>query len=495
MPRRREDGALVDPGSDGEVEILDPLTPRPPNEATDLAGSEGGRWGSIGPALGAALIAGLAILSLSVAGNNPPPESPAPSVTTPRNEEDELDRRQQEAAYGVRIGDGPGLVWEPVVWDIDASDARWIDGGFVADDGVTEWTIRSGALGPSIGQRQSLLVDYPGYELLETDGARVLAPRDAPLDHVLVFGFDEEPVRLEFPRDEPVTDLLDEEPFIDLAVVDSVAVALVGEYRTIDPEALSLRLGRAVGDVQFAEVRGEELYLFAGRESQSVSLTEISLSDAELALLASPASWAEPDPDIVRFDLATGAAELIAVGFDMSWGTIRRQAQQFVLQWADDSTPNNRSTSFGGRSWTTKRGTGDPYTIVTDSERLYGLSPGQVRISRSTDGGTTWRRTPNPLRNGTFLVVDDVIVLRDLAEIATGSDDEDSSPPDIAITRWTDDEPDPVWKIEQAKDLFGPETTDVRFIAGVGQILAVVDTARGPEFHLASTQPATENEP
>lgn len=495
MPRRREDGALIDPAADSEVEILDPLTPRPPNEAIDLAGSEGGRWRSIGPALGAALIAGLAILSLSVAGNNPPPQTPAPSVTTPSNEEDELDRRQQEAAYGVRIADGPGLVWERVVWDIDASDARWIDDGFVADDGVTEWTIRRSALGMSIGQRQSLLVTYPGYELLETDGARVLAPRDAPLDHVLVFGFGEEPVRLEFPRDEPVTDLLKEELFVDLAVVDSVAVALVGQYRTIDTEALSLRLGRAVGEVQFAEVRGGELYLFAGRESQSVSLAGISLSDAELALLASPASWAEPDPDIVRFDLATGTAELIAVGFDMSSGTIRRQAQQFVLEWADDSAPNNRSTSFGGRSWTTKRGTGDPYTIFADNDRLYGLSPGQVRISRSTDGGTTWRRTPNPLRNGTFLVVDDVIVLRDHAEIAIGSDDENSPPPAIATTRWTEDETDPAWRIERATDLFGPEAADVRFIAGVDQILAVVDTSRGPEFHLASTQPTAENEP
>jgi hypothetical protein len=426
MARRDHDGLVVEPGSDGDVEILDPLSPRSPNDSPSIEPTlpAGGRWRSAGLALGAVLVAGIAIVTLSVAGNSPPPEPPTPSVTTPPAPLDDNDRRQLEAAYGVRIGDGPGLVWEPVDWNIGSTDVRWLDDGFVADDGVTEWTIRPGLLGPSIGQRQSLLVSYPDYRLMAAEGARVLAPREGPLDHLLVFGFEDEPVRLELPASgEPVTDLLKFELFIDMAVIDATAVALLGGFATIDSEALSLRLGREFEAVTSLRVSEGRLEIRQGPAADYVDVTDAALTDVEIDILQSPQRWAEPDPDIVRFDLTTGVSEIVPVTFDMSWGDLGRSGDQFVLEWADDLAANNRSTSFGGRSWTTRRGAEDPYTMVSDNGRLYGLSPGNVRIARSIDGGTTWRRTANPLRNGTFLVVDDVIVLRDPDGQAPNGDD------------------------------------------------------------------------
>lgn len=500
MTRRRDDGLLVEPGSGSEVEILDPVAAPSSTEAddSDTLGPTKNPWPSIWPAFGAVLVAGLAILTLSVAGNTPAPEPPAPSVTTPRNELSETERRRLEAAYGVRVGDGPGLMWEPVDWEIDSTDFQWIDDGFVADDGITEWTIRPGLMGPNIGQRQSLLVTYPNYRLLPAQGARVLAPREQPIDHLLVFGFGDGPVRLELPvPDEPLTDLLRSELFIDIAVIDATAVALIGQFSTMDSEALSLRLGREMGDIDFVEILGDELYLFRDGSRESMSLDGITLSETELELLQNPLVLAEPNPEIVRFDLTTGAVETIPVSFDMSSGELQRVGDRFVLEWADDLAANNRSMSFSGQSWSTKRGTEDPYTVVGDESHLYGLSPGELRITRSIDGGSTWRRTTNPLRNGTFLVVDDVIVLRDSGGRAVRGEDPLAAfdaagvltTTLIAMTRWKDGEADPAWRIEEATDMFGSDVASLDFVAGEGHVLAVVGTSNGPQFYLVATRP------
>lgn len=426
MSRRRR-GGLID-GAGGEVgdeiEILDLDAPRSQVDAqiVEIDPSDSNSRVAI---LGALVVGGLAMLGVVTAGNTPAPEPPAPSVTVPPDPAtvEETDRATEiaelEATYGVEIGDGPGLVWDLVVWNISTNEFRWIDDGFVGQDGSTEWTIRPGVLGPSIGQRQSPELEYPGYAMRLVDGARVLVPEGAAPDHVIALVGDRDPVRVELPpgRVVPSTELITiQRTWFDGVAVDEQLVIAGFESVNVDIPALATRTGRDLSDVVYVEVSTDRLRLADGNGNSNESLQPILFADVqfteeELAdLRLSNSSWGS---ELLTIDLVTNTISVVALD-DPQWiDTIGRTSNGIALSWGDQSGQGWLSTSADGLTWSTAPldlGSQVSFSGTT----MYAFPFSARTMRRSSDFGRTWQRTRTPfISSFNSLAIDDILVIID----------------------------------------------------------------------------------
>ena len=440
MPRR------PDEAEHAAVEILDiepsEATAPWPDEAVERGGGPN-RW--IGVVLVAAGV--LATVGLVTAGNSPAPAPVDQSVTVPATEVPTtegptteepttttdtvrvLTLAEREEFYGVEIGVGPELIWQPVIWTIGTDEFRWIDGGFVGDDGQTEWTIRPGVLGPDIAQRQSLALSFPEYDLSLVDGGWLLQPREQPFDHVLVIAPGAEPVRIELPPIERNTDWLDTRRFVRGAVIGDRAVLVTATSTTRDETIPTVVSVHSMTDGS-SEVLPIEPRLLEGPRRTSSGLA--------FAWLAGPDA---------RF-------------------------------WATDD----------GVEWA-EYGDLDPWSTDVTSAGLFELDPFRASLRFSTDDGATWTRTnapatsPRQVQLGVEPVpqamVDGVVVM--VVESRNGP-----ATRQLASVRWDGAAPDPEWQIEPIADVFS-DATDVDFFEGDGYVLAMAATPTGPDFYVAAT--------
>lgn len=67
---------------------------------------------------------------------------------------------------------------------------------------------------------------------------------------------------------------------------------------------------------------------------------------------------------------------------------------------------------------------------------------------------------------------------------------EQGHPMVIGAARWPDGSDDPVWRVSDVQEMFGPSALSVTFIAGSDHILAIVGTTEGERLYLAPIDPA-----
>ena len=426
MSRRRR-GGLIDAagGSDtgDDIEILDLDAARQPLDheviEVDPSGSRSG-----GAALAAVLVGGLAMLGVITTGNTPAPEPPAPSITVPpdpaalEEAEREAEVAELEATYGVEIGDGPGLVWDLVVWNIDTNQFQWIDDGFVGQNGETEWTIRPGVLGPSIGQRQSLELEFPGYSMQLVDGARLLVPEgDAP-DHLLAVIGDREPIRFEFPPLDfvPSTDLVNvKRSWFSGVVVDDQLVLTGFQAIDVNREALSARTGRDLVGVDWFELSGDQLRLNEvgpGGDSYGdpIIFDDVGFTEDELADLRLLESWKGE-----TFSLNTVTGSIAPVPLDLAdvGSQALRTATGIALLWSDEDLQTWLSSSTDGVTWSTVPFENNGRLSISGST-LYSFPFDGSTMRRSSDAGRTWQRTRTPFgARFNSLAIDDILIIVD----------------------------------------------------------------------------------
>lgn len=543
MPRRRRGGvseAGLDggglPTSDNRIEILDPETLFDDRPA-EVVESESNDSNSSFAILAGLIIGGVALFGVVTAGNTPAPEPPAPSVTVPPDPIDEAEAiraaeiAELEATYGVEIGDGPELRWQRVVWNIDATDVRWVDDGFVGYNAETEWTIRPSLVGPTVSQRENLAVEYPGYQLQPVQGARLLLPISDTPDHLLVAVGETDPVRFELPLVNPP------EP---------------GLVRTAQTWADGLAL--------------DDRLLLTGFFSFDESDIDEALGDgfSEVSRLGVPAA--------LMFDLVGGSVEEIPLDGLQAPGSINRTNNGAAISWADRAGQSWISSTSDGSVWSTTPSSAEG-NLWFVGPRLYSIPTGELRsIRRSNDVGRTWQRTRRPfVASSAGLAVDDVLIVSEnqpelmplqpasintddvsintddyvvtitgagrsfeltdpttgelvlsgaINDSATGvafdpfenglsiadpeSGDEllsipqgallqayaeasNLDAPEIAFARWATDADDPEWFIQPIDALFN-DAVRVDFEVGVDHVLAIVTTTRGVDYYLTSTE-------
>lgn len=425
---RRPRGGLIDdvpdhrPGADpaDAIEILD-LNPLPQRSSTEVLAVEPSGSGSGLAKLAVAAVGAVVALGVVTAGNTPAPKPPAPSVTIPPTTlpAEEVERAatiaELEATYGVEIGDGPDLAWEPVIWNIGTTEFAWIDDGFVGDNGETEWTIRPSLLGPSIGQRQSLSLEYPGYSVVLVEGARLLLPTVS--DHMLVAIGDQDPVRVDFPALDTVatSELIVPVRYLSsgVAVGDRVVIA-ASTALEIDLEAFSVRVGRDLSNVASVQVLPDRVR-FAERDGplEAILFDDVGLTPSELTDLGLVDNWVQ---GVWSADVSAGAGvggfEPLAVDDVHAVRSVTRTDTGAALTWYDETGQLWLSTSTDGEVWST-----GPLMIVDtlsfSGPRLYDVATDDSRsIRRSPDQGRTWQSTFRPFEQSVeALAIDDVLVV------------------------------------------------------------------------------------
>ncbi len=296
----------------------------------------------------AALVAVLAVWALAMDRSDtaPPPTTPPPA---PEEPEPELP--------APTVSDGPGLRWERIMWNIGTNDFRWIDGSFVGDDGTTEWRVVPSIIGPTIGQRQSVLVERPGYRIVDAHGARVLAPDLDQPDHLLFLDGDDTEVRVDLPVTPGVTELVVRVDQIQAAVSGTTAVVAVQQQDRVDQAALSERIGRPLDDLLAVRVFDDRLSILVdgaspGDPAQAVDVSydDVSFTATERAALAAHRDSVE----LFAVDLTDGS--IGPAGFvPDAIESLSAAGDRFVLEWFTSTPPAFVSTSTTGRSWSPPR--------------------------------------------------------------------------------------------------------------------------------------------
>lgn len=433
MSRRRRGGLIDGAGGEAgdEIEILDLDASRRHVEA-EIVESDQRDSSSRVAILGALVVGGLAMLGVVTAGNTPAPEPPAPSVTIPPDPVtvEEIDRAAEiaelEATYGVEIGDGPGLVWDLVVWNINTNEFRWIDDGFVGQDGSTEWTIRPGVLGPSIGQRQSPELEYPGYAMRLVDGARLLVPEVAAPDHIIALVGDRDPVRFDLPPPEvlPATELVTaRRGWFNGVVVDEQIVTTGFQQFEVNREAMALRTGRDLTGIDWFELAGDRLRLneagpAGGTYADPIIFDDVGFTEDERADLMLLESW---ESEAVSLSIADGSVEPVPLDFT-DFSQPLRTSTGVALLWNDEDFQTWLSSSTDGLTWSTSPFERDGYLSISGAT-LYSFPFDGSTMRRSSDG-RTWQRTRAPFASSfNSLAIDDVLVVVDDPGFGPTNDD------------------------------------------------------------------------
>lgn len=410
---RRGRGA-EDLDGDRPIELIDPIPPiRPtsefetPDDDRPRPGREPAASHSRLVGLAAALVAAVAVWTLAGSRN----DAPSPPTTEPVPVEE-----PEPGIAAPRIGAGPELRWERIMWNIGTNDFRWIDGSFVGDDGTTEWSVTPSIIGPTIRQRPSVLTDHPDYFIVDAVGARVLAPRVPQPDHLLVLTDDDAGVRIELPAQPSVTDLVVRSHRIEAAVIDTTAVVAVHQTDQIDTAALAERLGLAPDDVLGVRVFNDRLsVLTPGPPGSPPAANDVGFADGPFTATERSAMGGIGDKvDLYTIDLTLAAATPVPSLSDTPFWTNRSTGpagivpdaveslgvagDRFVLEWYTSNAPAFVSTSTTGRSWSPPRDFSGIGRIDGGGGAIYGVLLTTDLIGRSVDGGSTWDLTPSPLR-------------------------------------------------------------------------------------------------
>ncbi len=353
--------------------------------------------------LAAVLLAAIAAWALATNRN----EAAAPPTTEPAPVEE-----PEPGIETAKTGVGPELRWASIVWNIGTNDFRWINGAFVGDDGITEWSVTPSIIGPTIGQRPSVLTDRPDYFIVDAVGARVLAPRVEQPDHLLVIAGDGSETRIDLPPKPGVTELVTRHHRIEVAVIGSTAVVAVHQEDRVDGEALSARVGMPLGDVLGVRVFTDRLsILVAGAPGNPPQAIDFAFDDAPFtATERSAVAGISNRVDLYAVDLADGSIGPAGIVPD-AVESLGVAGERFVLEWYTSTAPAFVSTSTTGRSWAPPRDFTGIGRIDGDAGSIYGVLLTTDIVTRSADGGSTWTRTPSPLREFELTAGRDHIVL------------------------------------------------------------------------------------
>jgi len=486
----------TDQGAD-DIEILD-LDAYGSDLGEEIVGTEPA--GSLSPL---AIVAGLSVAAIAMfgvinAGNTPAPAPPAPLVTVPPEpisaEEAALVAQvaELEATYGVEIGDGPGLRWQPVIWNIDADEFGWVDDGFVGDNGKTEWAIKPNTVGPTVLQVESLELEFPGYRMEPVDGARLLIPEEGSAEHLLVVVGDRDPVRFELspPAATPSTGLVrSTSEWFDAVVIDDQLVIVGHQFLQIDFAVLGERVGRDLSEFGYVVIGPDQILprrlpqtADDGPDLEPILFDEVDFSEAELADLG----LLDADtgrPGAFSMSLSDGIVAPLPLE-DLAWAdSVSRTATGAAVVWTDSQESLTwLSTSADGITWSTKPISSAEGTVWFAGSRIFSFpTGGPSSIRRTNDLGRTWQQTRRPfVASLNNLAVDDVLIVVERAM-------DDNELPDVAVTRWDPNADDPEWLIQPVNKIFA-NALDVDFVVGDGHILAVAVTASGLDYYLASAK-------
>ena len=377
-------------------------------------------------ALAAVATLGLVALVVTSTGDdaaNPVDAEPEPSAGRP------AEVGEPGRATEPLVGPGPDLEWEPLSWRMDTPEFRWMSGAFVGDDGATEWRVRPAGVGLFVTQRQSVLVDFPDYYIVDAEGQRVLAPRVDQPDHLLFVEEDREVVRVEIPTREPVTDLVVRRARIDVAVIDDRAVVVIERVDAIDPRTLGPRIGwDLVGRQPTVQALGDELRIRVSDPGEEAVNGIITVPIAATDLTVTELEALQPGPaqiDVVAVDLSTATTGPPGIVPDV-FADVGVAGNRFVLEWSTADYRRHVSTSPDGRTWRPQATGVGVVGVVGDDIAIAGIEQTTSDIARSFDGGMSWQFTPAPMPKFELTMVDDVVAIRSLASgqdgLAVGTD-------------------------------------------------------------------------
>lgn len=363
-------------------------------------------------------LAAIAATALVVGvGNSPSPPAEPPPVTIdeePAEVERPLtEREQQEADFGVAIGEGPGLVWQPVDINSNARFWRWSNGGFHAGNGTTEWSISLVGSDPTVTERASLLIDYPGYRAGRIEGGQLLVPDEPIPDHLVIVVDDSEPVRIDvISTIEPsASGLTETNVWFYGAIIGDRAVIHRSAYVEVDIAALEALTQRDLTGVVHVSVQGDRLDLYTsgpGPIPEPIALADTDLSEDEVNELR---SIGQPIGDVLTADLLTGEAQPVDLpDFEYQNDLLIGLDDELLLGWTDQGGKSWLSSTVDGVTWSTER-RGVARWLVNSGTQLFDFNSQGSSISRSSDGGQSWNVTPVPLTETQQTVAGDVVVL------------------------------------------------------------------------------------
>jgi len=391
-----------------DIEFLDAA----PSPATQVDHVESGSSNRSGAA--AAVVAAIAAAVFVVGFDNSPPPPEAPDVTIERTENTDpqlTEREQLEDQFGVDIGDGPDLVWQPVDVDVDTRSWLWTGDNFVSDNGTTARSVGYGDAGLAVSERPSLLIDYPDYQFSAFDGGQLLVPIDSALDHVIVIR-DRTPVRIELPEPPgvPTSALFETYLWAQGEIVGDRLVVRLSASGSINLDELEARTDIDLTGIVYAQARRGEIHLFSresGPAPDRISFEDAGLSPLELSeveLLGNDVN------QLFTIDLRASTVEpLDFPDFQYIDQLVLSPGGELLLGWADTNELEWDSSTNDGITWSTERSTKNRW-VVSSGTQLVDLAS-QFTISRSGDGGRLWVDTVDPLRNSARAVAGDVIAL------------------------------------------------------------------------------------
>jgi len=424
--RTRAPGGRNGDASSGDIELLDVEPAATESNEQITTGSTHRVGAAIAMAIG--IVAAVAVIGV---GNDSTPPVDNPDLTEdanqdpPTTERPRIESQQAEAFSGVALGDGPGLVWQRVRVDTDPRYWGWNDGSFVSDNGETEWRIELDEFGPTVSERTSPLIDYPGYSLQGFDGGRLLVPDDPIPDHLIVVSDDRGATRLDIPP------LVEPSPsglttatiwFYGTSIGDQLVVRQSG-FSEVAMSALEERTERDLTGVAHIGVSFNQIDLYPSGQGplpEPILFTDIGLSDAEVDELRNIGQFS---PEVLTASLETGALQRVDFSdYQRSHDLLIGLDGELLLGWTDGGGRSWLSSTTDGLTWSNQR-RGVARWMVNSGTQLFDFSNQGSSISRSTDNSETWNITPAPIAEAALTVAGDVVVV---GESWDGLDDETS---------------------------------------------------------------------
>lgn len=398
--------------TDDDVELLDV----DPNAEVELDHVDAVSTNRLGAVVAAAAAIAAVVFVIGIGNNPSPPAEPAPVTIEeepPEIERPLTEREQQEADFGVAIGDGPELVWQRVDTNSNARYWRWSNGGFHAGNGASEWSISLVGSDPTVTERPSLLIDYPGYQAGRIEGGQLLVPDEPIPDHLVIVVDESEPIRIDVASTiEPsASGLTATNVWFYGAIIGDRAVIHRSAYVEVDIAVLEVRTQRDLAGVAHVSVQGDQIDLYSSGDGpipEPIALADTDLSEDEVDELR---SIGQPIGDVLTAGLVTGEAQPVDLpDFEYHNDLLIGLDDELILGWTDQGGRNWLSTTADGVTWSTER-RGVSRRLVNSGTQLFDFNSQASMISRSSDGGETWNVTRPPLLEARQSVAADVVVL------------------------------------------------------------------------------------
>lgn len=472
-----------------------------PDAAATVETVGSGSSSRVGTVVAVAVAIVAAVLVIGV--GNSSDDVPGSAVTIQEADSQEADaddapltptRLEPEPPAGVILGDGPGLIWQPVDLDVALLSWQGTGDGFVADDGPSEWRIGLEGSNPVASVGPSLLAGRPDYELSRIDGGQLLVPSGPEPDHLLVARGDDDPIRIELPAvaEPPESNVFETYVWVSGQLIGDRLVATVKVQTSINIAEIETRTGLDLSNVVFAAASRGQIEFFPGTPRPGaapdpISLEEASFSDAEIA---ASETLNEPISQVLTMDLVTGQTGPVDVP-DLGYvnDLVLRPDGSLLLVWDDTNGSSFLSTTLDGVTWSTV-----PHGIqrwsTNSGTQLFDFST-SASISRSTDGGETWESTRSPRREAQVVFAGDVIAQ---GRSWNSYDPSSGSSRGLVIDTNTDDYRLSLFESNQRFELRGLSAFDIPLLSGW-----IGDPSSGAEWdwersELVFTDPASDEE-